>query len=100
MEGRFSTEEIGTEFEDSYNFLMFLHLLNRTRNNSDRNPPGESAWTHGNSKIPGSYPHTLDFYEIKVWGYEPGILEHFPREFTRILRMDSGWNCSESDWVL
>ncbi len=33
-------------------------LPNRTRNNSDRNPPGESTWTHGEN-IPKFRVHNL-----------------------------------------
>jgi hypothetical protein len=40
-----------------------------------------------------------NFLRCKVMNPKCEILEHFPREFTRILRADSGRNCSESNWV-
>jgi hypothetical protein len=79
-----------------------VFVPNRARNNYDRNPPGESAWTHGINVPKFTVPNLtpLNFQQFfKVWGYKPWILEHFPREFTRIFRADSGRNCSESDWV-
>ncbi len=51
----------------------FFILPNRTRNNSDRNPPEESTRTHGEN-VPKFRVHNLTSW------HEPGILEHFPRE--------------------